>query len=61
MKNNDININLNQPSSEPKVSAITKAAEAVVNEIANASWKRIVKVFLVVFFFLAMILGGFFE
>lgn len=61
MKNNDININLNQPSSEPKVSAITKAAEAVVNEIANASWKRIVKVFLVVFFFLAMILGGFFS
>ena len=60
MKNNDININLKQPSSEPKVSAITKAAEAVVNEIANASWKRIVKVFLVVFFFLAMILGGFF-
>ena len=59
MKNNDININLNQPSGE-KISSIVKAIKGAVNTIASEKWTRIVKVYLVVFFFLATILGGFY-
>lgn len=59
MKNNDININLNQPGGE-KVSSITKALKSVADTIANAKWTRIVKVYFVVFFFLATALGGLF-
>lgn len=53
MKNNDININLNQQGGEPKVSLITKTFNGIADSISNASWKRIFKVYLVVFFFLA--------
>ena len=60
MKNNDININLNQSSGDDKVSSVTKAVKSVADTIADASWKRIVKVYLVVFFFLATALGGVF-
>ena len=60
MKNNDININLNQPGGDDKVSSIAKAFKSVVDIIANAKWTRIVKVYFVVFFFLATALGGFF-
>ena len=59
MKNNDININLNQPGGE-KISSITKAVKNVADAIANAKWTRIVKVYFVVFFFLATALGGLF-
>ena len=61
MKNNDININLNQPSGEPKASVIAKTFKGIADAIADASWWRIVKVFIVMFFFLATILGGFFA
>ena len=60
MKNNDININLNQAGGDDKVSSVTKAVKSVADTIADASWKRIVKVYLVVFFFLATALGGVF-
>lgn len=59
MKNNDININLNQPGGE-KISSITKAVKSVANTIAEAKWARILKVYFVVFFFLATALGGLF-
>ena len=59
MKNNDININLNQPGGE-KVSSIAKALENVTEAIADTKWTRIVKVYFVVFFFLATALGGLF-
>lgn len=58
MKSNDININVNQSSAEPKVSVVTKTFNNVINSIANASWKSILKVFIVVFFFLAVGLVG---
>ena len=59
MKNNDININLNQPGGE-KISSIAKAFENVTEAIADTKWTRIVKVYFVVFFFLATALGGLF-
>lgn len=61
MKSNDININLNQPSGDDKVSSVTKAIKSITSTIANSSWTRIVKVYLVMFFFLATILGGFYT
>jgi len=60
MKNNDININLNQPSGE-KASSVVKAIKSVTDAVSNAKWTRIVKVYLVMFFFLATLLGGFFA
>ncbi|MBO5633117.1 MAG: hypothetical protein J5965_29005 [Aeriscardovia sp.] len=60
MKNNDININLNQPGGE-KASTVVKAVKNVTDAISNAKWTRIVKVYLVMFFFLATLLGGFFA
>jgi len=59
MKNSDININLNQPGDD-KVSSITKSIENVTETIANEKWTKIIKVYLVMFFFLATILGGLF-
>jgi hypothetical protein len=59
MKNNDININLNQPGGE-KISSIAKALKNVTEAIADTKWTRIVKVYFVVFFFLATALGGLF-
>ena len=59
-KNNDININLNQPSGE-KASSVVKAIKNVTDAISDAKWTRIVKVYLVMFFFLATLLGGFFA
>ena len=59
-KNNDININLNQPSGE-KASSVVKAVKNVMDVVSNAKWTRIVKVYLVMFFFLATLLGGFFA
>ena len=60
MKNNDININLNQPAGDDKVSSFTKAFKSIADIIADATWMRIMKVYLVMFFFLATALGGFF-
>lgn len=60
MKNSNVNINVNQPSGE-KVSSIVKTIKNVADTIANAKWTRIVKVYLVMFFFLATLLGGFFT
>jgi hypothetical protein len=66
MKNNNININLNQPSKEKesketKVSSIVNSIKSVTNTIADAKFARIVKVYFVMFFFLATALGGFFA
>ena len=58
-KNNDININLNQPGGE-KASSIVKVVKNVTDAVSNAKWTRIVKVYLVMFFFLATLLGGFY-
>ena len=58
MKNNDININLNQQGGEPKASIVAKTFNNIANTIANTSWKKIFKVFFVMFFFLATILVG---
>lgn len=57
MKNNDININLNQPGGDNKASSIVKNVKNVFDTIAKAKWTRIVKVYFVVFFFLATALG----
>ena len=57
MKNSNVNINLNQ-GGEPKVSSVAKAFKNVVDTIADASWKRLFKVFIVVFFFLAVFTIG---
>ena len=66
MKNNNININLNQPSKEKesketKVSYIVNSIKSVTNTIADAKFARIVKVYFVMFFFLATALGGLFA
>ena len=58
-KNNDININLNQPGGE-KASSIVKVVKNVTDAVSNAKWTKIVKVYLVMFFFLATLLGGFY-
>ena len=60
MKNNDININLNQPSGE-KASSVVKTVKNVTDAVSKAKWTKIVKVYLVMFFFLATLLGGFFA
>lgn len=60
MKNNDVNINLSKSIEEKKVSAIVNIGKSIVDTIANAKWTRIVKVYLVMFFFLATALGGLF-
>ena len=60
MKNNDIDINLNRPARYDKVSSLAKAFKIIADTIAEATWMRIVKVYLVMFFFLATALGGFF-
>ena len=61
MKNNDVNINLSKSIEEKKVSAIVNIGKSIVDTIAYAKWTKIVKVYLVMFFFLATALGGFFA
>ena len=61
MKNNDINIDLSKSIEEKKVSAIVSIGRSIVDTIAYAKWTKIVKVYLVMFFFLATALGGFFA
>lgn len=53
MKNNDINININQKEGESKASFVSKIGSQAVSTIANAGWKKIIKVYFVTFFFLA--------
>ena len=60
MKNSNVNINLNRPSGEDKISSFGKVFNSITEKIADAKWSRIVKVYFVVFFFLATILGGIF-
>lgn len=60
MKNNDININLNHPTGEDRVSSFGKVLKGITSLIADAKWSRIIKVYFVMFFFLATISGGFF-
>lgn len=57
------NINLNQSSKEKesKFSSIVNTIKIVTNTIADAKFARIVKVYFVMFFFLATALGGFFA
>ena len=59
MKNKDINININ-PSGK-KEPIYTQAAKWVTSAIANAKWTKILKVYFVMFFFLATGLAGFFA
>ena len=61
MKNNDVNINLSKSIEEKKVSVIVSIGRSIVDTIAYAKWTKIVKVYLVMFFFLATALGGFFA
>ena len=57
------NINLNQSGKEKesKFSSIVNTIKVVTNTIADAKIARIVKVYFVMFFFLATALGGFFA
>ena len=59
MKNNDVNININQGGKKEPV--YTQAAKWVTSTIANAKWSKILKVYFVMFFFLATALGGYFT
>ena len=60
MKNSNVNINLNRPSGEDKISSFGKVFNSITEKIADAKWSMIIKVYFVVFFFLATILGGIF-
>lgn len=51
MKNNDVNIDLSKSIEEKKVSAIVNIGRSIVDTIAYAKWTKIVKVYLVMFFF----------
>lgn len=59
MKNNDINININ-PSGK-KESIYTQIVKWVTSSISSAKWSKILKVYFVMFFFLATGLIGFFA
>ena len=59
MKNKDINININQGGKKEPVH--TQVARWVTSTIANAKWSKILKVYFVMFFFLATALGGYFT
>lgn len=59
MKNKDINININ-PSGK-KEPIYTQAAKWITSTIANAKWSKILKVYFVMFFFLATGLASFFA
>jgi hypothetical protein len=59
MENKDINININ-PSSK-KEPIYTQVAKWVTSTIANAKWTKILKVYFVMFFFLATALIGYFT
>ena len=55
MKNNDINININPSKKEP---IYTQVAKWITSTISNAKWTKILKVYFVMFFFLATGLCG---
>ena len=59
MKNKDVNININ-PSGKKEPIHI-QAAKWLASTIANAKWTKILKVYFVMFFFLATSLAGFFT
>jgi hypothetical protein len=59
MKNNDVNININQGGKKEPV--YTQAAKWVTSTIANAKWSKILKVYFVMFFFLATGLIAFYT
>ena len=59
MKNKDINININ-PSGK-KEPIYTQVVKWITSTIANAKWTKILKVYFVMFFFLATGLAGFFA
>jgi hypothetical protein len=59
MKNNDINININQGGKKEPI--YTQVAKWITSTIANAQWSKIFKVYFVMFFFLATALGGYFT
>lgn len=63
MKNNDINITLNQPSAggKSKPEAIASTVKGVTDSIANASWKRIIKVYFVAVCFVMTAIAGLFA
>jgi hypothetical protein len=61
MKNKDINININPSSSSKKEPIYTQVAKWVTSTIANAKWTKILKVYFVMFFFLATSLIGYFT
>lgn len=61
MKNNDINININSGSNGKKEPIYTQVARWVTSTIANAKWLKILKVYIVTFFFLATGLAAFFT
>ena len=61
MKNNDINININPTSGGKKEPIYTQAAKWITSTIANAKWSKILKVYFVMFFFLATALAGYFA
>lgn len=53
MKNNDININVNTTESSKGKQNNTSVAKWIFNLISTTSWKTILKVYFVMFFFLA--------
>jgi hypothetical protein len=59
MENKDINININQDGKKEPI--YTQVAKWVTSTIANAQWSKILKVYFVMFFFLATALGGYFT
>lgn len=59
MKNNDININVNQGVKREPV--YTQAIRWVVSTISNAKWTKILKVYFVMFFFLATSVAAFYA
>lgn len=58
MKNNDINININQDKKEP---IYTQVGKWFSETVANAKWSKIAKVYFVMFFFLATALAAFYT
>ena len=59
MKNKDINININPSGKKEPIYA--QAMKWITSAIANAKWTKILKVYFVMFFFLATGLAGFFT
>lgn len=59
MKNKNINININ--SDVKKESIYTQVTKWVTSTILNAKWSKIIKVYFVMFFFLATFLAAFYA